>query len=111
DVCSSDLERHHRVVAEEAHVLDVLVEVGKPRAHRLRIGALVGVGAAVVAEGPDGGHEHHRRGCDAGRAADEVEILLGAEVRSEEHTSELQSREKLVCRLLLEKKKNNKNHT
>src|SRR5690606_41474241 len=30
--------------------------------------------------------------------------LLG---RSEEHTSELQSRENLVCRLLLEKKKNN----
>src|SRR5690606_42151708 len=26
-------------------------------------------------------------------------------IRSEEHTSELQSREKLVCRLLLEKKK------
>src|SRR5690606_41339812 len=30
------------------------------------------------------------------------EILLGS-ARSEEHTSELQSREKLVCRLLLEK--------
>src|SRR5690606_41547440 len=29
----------------------------------------------------------------------------GAAKRSEEHTSELQSREKLVCRLLLEKKK------
>src|SRR5215510_15759614 len=29
--------------------------------------------------------------------------------RSEEHTSELQSRGHLVCRLLLEKKKNNKN--
>src|SRR5690606_39509008 len=29
-------------------------------------------------------------------------------VRSEEHTSELQSRENLVCRLLLEKKKNTK---
>src|SRR5690606_41967011 len=29
------------------------------------------------------------------------------ESRSEEHTSELQSRENLVCRLLLEKKKNN----
>src|SRR5206468_13099434 len=28
--------------------------------------------------------------------------------RSEEHTSELQSRSDLVCRLLLEKKKNNK---
>src|SRR5690606_41610686 len=36
--------------------------------------------------------------------------LLGANtkgyLRSEEHTSELQSRENLVCRLLLEKKKN-----
>src|SRR5690606_42144240 len=30
------------------------------------------------------------------------------ELRSEEHTSELQSRENLVCRLLLEKKKNKK---
>src|SRR5258707_9755726 len=29
-----------------------------------------------------------------------------AKVRSEEHTSELQSRQYLVCRLLLEKKKN-----
>src|SRR5438445_13103757 len=29
-------------------------------------------------------------------------------VRSEEHTSELQSRQYLVCRLLLEKKKKNK---
>src|SRR5438105_5551094 len=31
--------------------------------------------------------------------------------RSEEHTSELQSRVDLVCRLLLEKKKKNTNHT
>src|SRR6476620_12233447 len=30
--------------------------------------------------------------------------------RSEEHTSELQSRQYLVCRLLLEKKKNKFNH-
>src|SRR5690606_40931719 len=30
--------------------------------------------------------------------------------RSEEHTSELQSRENIVCRLLLEKKKNMKNY-
>src|SRR3712207_8335132 len=40
---------------------------------------------------------------DARKVADEV-----AEFRSEEHTSELQSRQYLVCRLLLEKKKNNK---
>src|SRR5438445_7313364 len=34
-----------------------------------------------------------------------------ASVRSEEHTSELQSRQYLVCRLLLEKKKNRRKHT
>src|SRR3712207_8497989 len=34
------------------------------------------------------------------------EALFG-DRRSEEHTSELQSRQYLVCRLLLEKKKNN----
>src|SRR3712207_7884726 len=39
-------------------------------------------------------------------AADaEVEVLEGVGARSEEHTSELQSRQYLVCRLLLEKKK------
>src|SRR3712207_7814505 len=37
------------------------------------------------------------------------DIDLLAEGRSEEHTSELQSRQYLVCRLLLEKKK--KTHT
>src|SRR3989475_4610547 len=39
--------------------------------------------------------------------SEEVNRLLGVEeaVRSEEHTSELQSQSNLVCRLLLEKKK------
>src|SRR5690625_6730184 len=32
-----------------------------------------------------------------------------ADFRSEEHTSELQSRSHLVCRLLLDKKRNNEN--
>src|SRR5690606_37277831 len=39
----------------------------------------------------------------AGRIVEDDEVK--AELRSEEHTSELQSRENLVCRLLLEKKK------
>src|SRR5436309_7821658 len=39
----------------------------------------------------------------AGR--DEGDFATGEHKRSEEHTSELQSRENLVCRLLLEKKK------
>src|SRR5690349_22575463 len=38
-----------------------------------------------------------------GRSWVEVALLAGT-VRSEEHTSELQSRRDLVCRLLLEKK-------
>src|SRR2546426_3845927 len=37
--------------------------------------------------------------------------VLGADVRSEEHTSELQSPCNLVCRLLLEKKKKNLRRT
>src|SRR3712207_7195367 len=35
-----------------------------------------------------------------------VTEVVGSAVRSEEHTSELQSRQYLVCRLLLEKKHN-----
>src|SRR3712207_6919476 len=49
--------------------------------------------------------------CDASfldvvQAINDPEILEQEEERSEEHTSELQSRQYLVCRLLLEKKKN-----
>src|SRR3712207_9250138 len=44
-------------------------------------------------------HRHHRR------PAAGAEAQAGPS-RSEEHTSELQSRQYLVCRLLLEKKKN-----
>src|SRR3712207_7643501 len=42
-----------------------------------------------------------------GRRDDRAVLVVEVEVaRSEEHTSELQSRQYLVCRLLLEKKKN-----
>src|SRR3712207_8425655 len=62
------------------------------------------------------GHQAQRRGQE-GRGAGAPEDGAGPEhdhalgeaerLRSEEHTSELQSRQYLVCRLLLEKKKNN----
>src|SRR2546430_6348261 len=42
------------------------------------------------------------------RCAGIGETLRDAAIRSEEHTSELQSQSNLVCRLLLEKKKNTK---
>src|SRR5687768_18316119 len=41
----------------------------------------------------------------------DVNIAGSGPERSEEHTSELQSRLHLVCRLLLEKKKKKTNHT
>src|SRR2546429_5800319 len=46
-----------------------------------------------------------RDGCSAGLRR------KASRARSEEHTSELQSRLHLVCRLLLEKKKNNRHTT
>src|SRR2546427_2475300 len=42
------------------------------------------------------------------RASDRSGSTRKSVSRSEEHTSELQSQSNLVCRLLLEKKKNNK---
>src|SRR3712207_7920216 len=42
---------------------------------------------------------------DLGEIADKVRKDFSSGMRSEEHTSELQSRQYLVCRLLLEKKK------
>src|SRR2546422_5516008 len=44
-------------------------------------------------------------------AADETAYTTPITARSEEHTSELQSRLHLVCRLLLEKKKKKKKKT
>src|SRR5690606_41498710 len=56
----------------------------------------------------------HRTGAAQGDAAAELGagqaqgVAQRPQQRSEEHTSELQSRENLVCRLLLEKKKRQK---
>src|SRR5690606_40987926 len=52
--------------------------------------------------GAAGGHSHPGRVLLPDGVAGSI---VGAPPRSEEHTSELQSRENLVCRLLLEKKK------
>src|SRR3989442_6083371 len=52
----------------------------------------------------------HGVAVDAQDLDDDVRHGLVLEDRSEEHTSELQSRPHLVCRLLLEKKKKTENN-
>src|SRR3712207_8965636 len=52
-----------------------------------------------------GGGALRRPHAQAGRAGDRLDARDHSAERSEEHTSELQSRQYLVCRLLLEKKK------
>src|SRR2546427_2232275 len=51
-----------------------------------------------------------KEGRQFARAPDEGSLLPNEGVESEEHTSELQSQSNLVCRLLLEKKKNQFKH-
>src|SRR3712207_7646263 len=68
----------------------------------------------VVIRAPQVGHElepvavrqHQQELGEGPRRRIQPSHEVGHERRSEEHTSELQSRQYLVCRLLLEKKKN-----
>src|SRR3712207_8889266 len=60
-------------------------------------------------EPPAGSPGKHKRGDVSSRAENGSDAAALA--RSEAHTSELQSRQYLVCRLLLEKKKNNVTNT
>src|SRR2546428_8780137 len=62
-----------------------------------------GARALFLPRHPDGSSDVCRSGSSVPPCG--VSSLLLAGARSEEHTSELQSRSDLVCRLLLEKKK------
>src|SRR3712207_8629881 len=68
---------------------------------RSRLAALLEEPAHLVDRGQRAGRVHLQRPAGAGQRPEHRAVLL----RSEEHTSELQSRQYLVCRLLLEKKK------
>src|SRR3712207_6859124 len=67
----------------------------RPARHELHVAEAEGVGAVLAVTRT---HAKHPVGAREAPAR---------EPRSEEHTSELQSRQYLVCRLLLEKKKHN----
>src|SRR3712207_7227430 len=64
-----------------------------------------GFDPVVATTGPEALAAFDRGGADIVLLDLMLPGLPGTEVRSEEHTSELQSRQYLVCRLLLEKKK------
>src|SRR3712207_8442678 len=68
---------------------------------------IVAPGGEVLAGSLEGGEGILTAEVDLGRVGGEKHSLdvAGHYARSEEHTSELQSRQYLVCRLLLEKKK------
>src|SRR5207249_12097952 len=79
---------------------------GKPRPHRCqRLGG--GHGALRRPRRRRGVAAGLQPGADRGRneRGSRLDSCAGRDSRSEEHTSELQSRFDLVCRLLLEKKK------
>src|SRR2546430_5059467 len=76
------------------------VREGGGRTHRRAVVVRVVERGARAAPARPGQTEGRTVGRDRGALA------RGARVRSEEHTSELQSQSNLVCRLLLEKKKN-----
>src|SRR5438034_7775653 len=63
--------------------------------------------ASATVEPPALGQWHTIRVVAVG---DRIQGHLSGALRSEEHTSELQSHSDLVCRLLLEKKKKKKNN-
>src|SRR5690606_17156661 len=78
---------------------------GQNDAQRRYLTRVVGRAAGAVEKVLDlHGHIHRPRGEDVGQILFAVNGESVDPPRSEEHTSELQSRENLVCRLLLEKK-------
>src|SRR3989449_5423573 len=84
DVCSSDLKEACRGIADACRALDTPVTGGN---------------VSFYNESPGGA-------VDPTPVVGMIGLLTRADrARSEEHTSELQSRLHLVCRLLLEKKK------
>src|SRR5438445_7018519 len=98
-----DLHQHPELGFEERRTSELVAE----RLQRLGYTVRTGVGKTGVVGLRDGASGGKAR-CVLIRA--DMDALPVEEARSEEHTSELQSRQYLVCRLLLEKKKNSNTH-
>src|SRR5690606_40947822 len=97
----------HTRVEHTMRKITARVNAGNCYVNRSMIGAVVGVqpfgGQGLSGTGPKAGGPHYLPRFAAERTVT-VNTTASGGNRSEEHTSELQSRENLVCRLLLEKK-------
>src|SRR3712207_7679308 len=93
----------------EPGAFEVIVRVMAAGVNFNNVWAALGQPVSVFGYGDHPEFGHHIGGSDASGVVWKVGAGVtrwkeGDEVRSEEHTSELQSRQYLVCRLLLEKK-------
>src|SRR5690606_11788373 len=103
--CDGPIERYHGARRDRQQLV-----VEQPDLPPIGGGRLVGIAVNRV----DGGLDlvgtrlvsTQQAAHDVLPLGDQVAVPERSVLRSEEHTSELQSRENLVCRLLLEKKKN-----
>src|SRR2546427_9307000 len=93
------LEREIRTPLQIAEEVFPLTEGLLPQLHMDRLDQ-------VLTRGPHSDVERVSLQPIDRKAVDETGLENERERRSEEHTSELQSQSNLVCRLLLEKKKN-----
>src|SRR5690625_6650720 len=86
-------------LTDEFHPCQILADLLTVAEHRDSVDALKGATLTYLGDGANNmAHSYLLGGATAG-----MHVRIAA--RSEEHTSELQSRGHLVCRLLLEKKK------
>src|SRR3712207_7985453 len=79
-------------------IKEVHAETNRAEGRRLLIGATKSIGQDVTTE-------NIGQWLKVEPAVPNLKTIISDNLRSEEHTSELQSRQYLVCRLLLEKKK------
>src|SRR5690242_15728396 len=94
---------------------EVLGGKGAGLAEMTKIGLPVPAGFTITTEACDYFYKHDKKYPKELREqvkqnVAKLEKLTKKKLRSEEHTSELQSHVNLVCRLLLEKKKKKKKH-
>src|SRR2546427_7279203 len=114
-IAREEWQRHKNTVGPELPLATLRVRMPEPAVLRARVSVedfantfrreLVFLLLRFLVENQQKISRHHEiQGVDG---AIDLALVVDMQIRSEEHTSELQSQSNLVCRLLLEKKKKN----